>query len=169
MRKILTATLAAGTLVAGFAHAAGSTATTTFQVSATVQATCSATANPLNFNTYVPGNGNVTANTTINVKCTNGTAYTVALNGGSTSGGTIGQRLMANGTNTLQYNLYTNATWTTLFGDGTTSGSKTDGGTGAGTATVQSYTVYGQLPDNTTNQAAIPGTYADTIQVTIAY
>jgi nitrous oxide reductase accessory protein NosL len=45
MRKILLATLTAGALSAGIADAA--TTTTTFQVTATVQATCSTTALPL--------------------------------------------------------------------------------------------------------------------------
>ena len=45
MTKILTATLAAGILSAGVAQAG--TATTTFAVTATVQSTCSATANAL--------------------------------------------------------------------------------------------------------------------------
>jgi len=30
-------------------------------------------------------------------------------------------------------------------------------------------TVFGQLPDNATNQAAVPGSYSDTITVTVTY
>jgi len=29
--------------------------------------------------------------------------------------------------------------------------------------------VFGNLPDSTTNQAAIPGSYSDTIAVTVSY
>src|SRR4051794_21936461 len=119
MRKIVTATMASAALfVAGTAGAA--VATTTFGVTATVLKTCSVAANPLGFGNYTPSAGALAANTTVNVKCTKATPFTVTLNGGSTTGGTIAQRLMTNGTDTLQYNLYTSAAFATLFGDGAT-------------------------------------------------
>jgi spore coat protein U-like protein len=102
------------------------------------------------------------------VYCTKSTPFTVALNAGTTAGGTVGQRLMANGANTLEYNLYTTGTWTTVFGDGTLS-SVTQAGAGNGVATANPFTVYGQLPDSTNNQAAVPGAYTDTITVTVSY
>jgi spore coat protein U-like protein len=45
------------------------------------------------------------------------------------------------------------------------------GGTGAGTtaANAVSIGVFGQIPDNPFNQAAVPGPYADTIAVTVTY
>jgi spore coat protein U-like protein len=166
MRKFLTATLAAGAMTAGVANAA--TTTTTFAVTATVQSTCSATATALPFGNYTPGAGALANSSTISVKCTKNTPYTVALNAGTTTGGTLGQRLMASGANTLQYNLYTSAALTTVFGDGTgTTG--TGAGTGAGVATANNLTVFGQLPDSATNQAAVPGSYSDTITVTVTY
>jgi spore coat protein U-like protein len=166
MHKILTATLAAGVMAAGIAQAA--TTTTTFAVTATVQSTCSATAAALAFPNYTPGTGNLTGNTNINVKCTKNTPFTVSLNAGSTTGDAFAQRLMASGANTLQYNLYTTAAFGAIFGDGT-GGSATVGGTGTGVATSVAVTVFGQLPDNATNQAAIPGAYSDTITVTVTY
>jgi spore coat protein U-like protein len=168
MYRILTATLAAGVMVAGVAPAASTTTTTNIAVSATVQATCSATATALGFGTYTPGAGALASNSTISIKCTKSTPYTVSLNGGSTTGGTVAQRLMANGTNTLQYNLYTTAGFATIFGDGT-NGSQTSTGTGAGVGTANAVTVFGQLLDSTTNQAAVPGAYTDTVLVTVTY
>ena|SRR5579862_82383 len=166
MRKILTATMAAAALaVAGTASAA--TATTSFGVSATVLKTCSVAANPLGFGNYTPSAGALTANTTVNVKCTKTTPFTVTLNGGTTTGGTISQRLMTNGTDNLQYNLYTTAGFATLFGDGTTGVGMP--GTGAGLATAVAVTVYGNLPDNAVNQAVSTGAYSDTINVTVTY
>src|SRR5271169_3628693 len=150
MHKILTATLAAGVMAAGVAQAA--TTTTTFAVTATVQSTCSATAAALAFPNYTPGTGNLTGNTNINVKCTKNTPFTVSLNAGSTVGDAFAQRLMASGANTLQYNLYTTVALGTIFGDGT-GGTGTVGGTGTGIATAVAVTVFGQLPDNATNQA----------------
>ena len=104
MHKILSATLAAGVLAAGVAQSA-TTTSTTFAVTATVQATCSAAATPLAFGAYTPGVGALAGNSAINVKCTKNTPYTVALNAGTPPGGAFGQRLMASGVNTLQYNL----------------------------------------------------------------
>jgi spore coat protein U-like protein len=166
MHKILSATLAAAVMAAGVAQAA--TTTTTFAVTATVQSTCSATAAALAFPNYTPGTGTLTGNTNISVKCTKNTPFTVALNAGSTTGDAFAQRLMASGANTLQYNLYTTAALATIFGDGN-AGTGTVGGTGTGVATAVAVTVFGQLPDNATNQAAIPGAYSDTITVTVTY
>jgi spore coat protein U-like protein len=166
MRKILLATLAGvGLTAAGTASAL--VATTTFGVSATVLKTCSVAANALGFGNYTPAAGALAANTTVNVKCTKGTPFTVALNGGTTTGGTITQRLMTNGTDTLQYNLYTSGAFATLFGDGTTG--STMPGTGIGLATAVALTVFGSLPDSAANQAVSTGAYADTISVTVTY
>jgi spore coat protein U-like protein len=40
---------------------------------------------------------------------------------------------------------------------------------GAGVATANDVTVFGQLPDSAANQAAVPGSYTDTITVTVTY
>jgi spore coat protein U-like protein len=166
MRKILTATLAAAALAAGGAQAA--TTTTTFAVTATVQSTCSATAAALAFPNYTPGGGAQIGNTTISVKCTKNTPFTVLLNVGSTTGDAFAQRVMGSGANTLQYNLFTAASLLTIFGDGT-GGTQTVTGTGLGVATANSVQVFGQVPDSATNQAAVAGNYSDTITVTVSY
>jgi spore coat protein U-like protein len=166
MRKTSFAVAVAVLLTSNVLSAA--TTTTTFQVSATVLKTCSATAAPLAFGSYTPGAGQLTAATSVNVKCTNGTAFTVALNAGSTTGGTITQRLMGSSGNTLQYNLYTTTAYTTVFGDGT-GGSATQGGTGTGLGSAVAVAVNGVLPDNATNQNAVPGAYTDTITATVTY
>jgi spore coat protein U-like protein len=166
MRKIQAMTLIFGAVYVGVAYPA--TTTTTFAVTETVQATCLATATTLAFGAYTPGAGAVANNSTISVKCTKNTPYTIALNGGTTVGGTVAQRLMASGANTLQYNLFTTAAFAQIFGDGSGT-SKTVAGTGAGVATANAVTVFGQLPDSASNQAAVPGSYSDTITVTVTY
>jgi spore coat protein U-like protein len=168
MRKIYIATLTAAAVAAGVAHAA-TTTTTTFAVTATVQSTCSATAPALAFPAYTPGGGAQIGNTTISVKCTKNTPFSVALNPGSTTGDTFAQRVMASGANTLQYNLYTTAALATIFGDGAGGATQTVNGTGLGVATANSVQVFGQIPDNATNQAAVAGSYSDTITVTVTY
>ena len=172
MRKILACAVTTA-LVAASGSAGALTATNTFTVTATVKATCSVavTGNTLGFGNYVPGSGTINQTATLNVNCTKGTPFTnVLLNAGSTAGGTVAQRLMANGANTLQYNLYTDNAHTTTWGDGVT-GTPGAGGTGAGMAAANAvvYTVYGQLPDNATNQAAVPGNYSDTVTITVNY
>ena len=167
MHKILTATLATGVMAAGIAQAA--TTGTSFQVTATVQSTCSATAATLAFPNYTPGGGAQIGNTTISVKCTKNTPFTVALNAGATTGDAYTQRLMGgSGTNTLQYNLFTSAALAQVFGDGS-GGTGTVAGTGLGVATANAVQVFGQVPDSATNQAAVPGVYTDTITVTVTY
>jgi spore coat protein U-like protein len=168
MRRFLFATAGAALLAGGSALAANP-ATTTFAVTATVVKNCTVSATALAFGNYTPGTGAATSSSTVSVLCTKTTPFTVALNGGTTTGGTVLQRLLANGTNSLQYNLYTTSGYATIWGDGTAP-SVTQGGTGAGLGTAQVLTVYGQLPDNPNNQgAAVPGSYSDTITVSVSY
>lgn len=167
MRNLIKVAVA-GALLTTALVANASTITTTFAVTATVQKSCAVSANPLAFGTYTPGAGALTANTTLAVRCTKTTPFTVALNGGTTTGGTVAQRLMGGGADTLQYNVYTTAAFATVFGDGTGT-SATVAGTGTGVNTPNTVTVYGQLPDTAANQAASPTNYGDTITVTVTY
>lgn len=169
MRNFI-ACLGAGALLAtaGATYAANP-ATTTFQVSATVLKNCTVAATNVAFGNYTPTAGAVTANGTVSVKCTKNSAFTVSLDQGTTSGGAIAQRLMSDGAgDTLQYNLYTASSLATVWGDGTGT-SVTQGGTGAGMGTAVTLTVYGNLPDNATNQGVPPNTYTDTVTVSVAY
>ncbi len=171
MNKLIAAGLAAGAFSLISANVGAATATTTFTVSATVLKACTVAATNLTFPNYTPGGGAVVSTSAVAVKCTVGTPFTVALDKGSTTGSTIAQRAMgltATGAGTLQYNLFTSNTYATILGDGT-GGSTAPTGTGTGLANALTTTVYGQLPDNATNQAVTPGAYADTITVTVTY
>jgi spore coat protein U-like protein len=155
------------------AQALAGTANSSFVVSATVQAICQMSATAINFGTYIPGNGTtLKANSTISIQCTSGTnAPTLALNAGA-SGGTMANRLMLGpGSAKLQYNLYTSASYGTVFGDGT-GGSSTvpvTVGTASFTTPVQ-ITVYGEFLDSAANRlAAAAGSYTDTVTATLTY
>ncbi len=138
--------------------------TSQFQVTATVAGTCTLTTTNLAFGAYNPATSTaLTGTTTVSPTCTNTTPYTLSFDGGTTSGGTIAQRLMANGAATLKYNLYTTSADTTILGDGT-SGSSTLSGTGNGAA--QSTTIYGAIP---VGQYVTPGSFADTVTATVSY
>ena len=185
--RLLCATM--GVLPFLFAGAAtAGTATTTFNVTANVPSTCKVSATNLAFGTYTPGSGAVTGNSSISVNCTKGTAFTVALNDGSSGStasytnrnmtGTGSADTAGNTASTsdlLNYQLYTTATvgsGGTVWGDGSSgSSTSTVAGTGAGMGTPQAVaeTVYGQIPDTATNEAAVPGAYSDTVTVTVSY
>jgi spore coat protein U-like protein len=169
MRNVLTALLTTGALLgaAGGASAANP-ATTTFAVTATVLKNCTVAAAPLAFGVYTPTAGALAVNTTVSVSCTLSTPFNTELTAGGTAGTTIAQRLLSNGSgNTLQYNLYTTSGLSTPWG--TTVGTNTVAGTGAGMGTPVVQTVYGQLVDSAANQAVPPGSYSDTITVNVAY
>ncbi|MDE2136063.1 MAG: spore coat protein U domain-containing protein [Gammaproteobacteria bacterium] len=168
-KRILASCLAAGALLGADHAASAGTTTAALAVSVTVAPTCSVAANPLLFGTYYPGSGGLNANTTLLVRCSHGAAFTVAMDAGS-GGGTLAQRLMAQGSAHLQYNLYTSAARTTVWGDGSVS-SAVVAGVGKGLASTEAVaeTVYGTLPDSAANQHLPPGLYSDTVLVTISY
>jgi spore coat protein U-like protein len=152
--------------LAGRAAKAGSV-TVNLPVTATVQSACSASTGPLAFATYTAGNGPVTGSATVTVKCSSGLAFKVALGPGATPGGSISQRLLSNGFQSLQYNLYTNSDLSSIWGDGTTGVTLSGVASAGGLAT--SLTVFAEVPDNAMNRLAVPGIYSDLVTVTITY
>ncbi|WP_414041974.1 spore coat protein U domain-containing protein [Acidithiobacillus sp. M4-SHS-6] len=132
--------------------------------------TCSASAPNINFGSYNTLNTIQLPASDISVTCAGlgFVAPKVTLSSGS---GSYSARVM-NGPagNTLQYNLYTNSSYTTVFGDGSS-------GTGYYTGSLQflffgsvtySVPVYAQLPGE---QNVAPGTYSTNtpITVTVSY
>lgn len=133
------------------------TATTTFNVTATVPTSCSVSAGgDLAFGSYT--GTQIDATTTVSVTCTNSTTYTVGLDNGANYSAP-NRRMKANASDFLTYDLYSNAGRTTAWNDTTTVA-----GTGNGSA--QSLTVYGRLP---ASQALFTGSYTDLITVTVTY
>lgn len=135
-----------------------------FAVTAEVIDACNLTANDLDFGNYSSISGSpLDATSTIDVTCTNGTAYTVLLDDGTTLGGDFTARLMTDSTNTLEYNLYTTSGRTTVWGD-STGATATVGNTGDGTQ--QSLTVYGRIP---ASQNVPVGSYSDSVTATVSF
>jgi spore coat protein U-like protein len=135
-----------------------------FTVTASVAADCNIVAAPLTF----PNSGLLTqalqATTSLQVTCVSGAPYTVALDGGTTPGGTVAQRMLASGGGaTIGYQLYQDAAYTQVWGDGTL-GTTTGAGTGTGIA--QTFTVYGRVPPQTSPPV---GVYTDTITATVQF
>ena len=167
MRKNALTLAVAGALLVASGSAGAATKTATLGVSAVVNANCIISSQNLAFGNY-DGTTAKTGTADVTVRCSNQTLYGVSL---STGGGTFAQRLLSgSGSNKLQYNLYTTAAATTIWGDGTLStGIVSDTGTGMSAANAKTHTVYGQLPDNAFNQGAPTGNYNDSITVTVTY
>jgi spore coat protein U-like protein len=100
---------------------------------------------------------------TITVTCDASTPYTIALSPGSS--GTYSPRRMASGGNTLDYNLYADAGYSQIWGDGTGGSSTVAGSVLLGS---RDHTVYGRIPLST-QRGAMVGSYSDSITVTVTY
>lgn len=125
-------------------------------------------ATPLAFGIYSPGSGSATeSNGLISVYCADSTnqlpSFTVALSAGNA--GNFNPRLMQNGANTLRYNIFIDAGYSIVWGDGT-SGTTVQSYGGNSGVSLLSYTDYGQL---FAAQFVSAGLYADSIVVTVSF
>ena len=138
--------------------------TANMTVSATVPAICTIATTNMNFGSYNSTQASSTlAQATITATCTGNTYAIVFLNSGANSGGNSQRKLQGSGTQVLNYNIFTEDDYNTVWGDGT-------GGTGLrafdSTGTPQTLTAYGAIPPN---QIVPVGNYSDTVTVTITY
>lgn len=130
------------------------------------QAACTVDSSVLVFGSFSPLVDNIVDSTgTISVTCLlQLTSYTIALSSGGS--GTYSPRSMADGGNNLEYNLYTDAGYSQIWGDGT-GGSAILGG-GPALLGTRDHTIYGRISISTQRDAKV-GTYSDQITVTITY
>lgn len=162
IRKLLP-TLAIALTFAGPATTFAATKTATFTVTATVISDCTiVSASNINFGNVGVMASNTDATGTLNVSCTTGTPYNLELDAGSATGSTLANRLMANGSNTLKYQLYRDSAYTNVWG--ITIGTDTSAGTGTGSSSP--FTVYARMPPQST---PVVGTYTSTVTATIAF
>lgn len=150
------------------AHAAGTTgsggnSTANMQTTANVTSSCQLdTWTNVVFGSIAINNTDYTANEAFNVICTKGSSWTVSVgsgNGVQTNRYMLGQ----NSSDKLYYNLYTDTSYTTIYGDGTQATS-TFSGTGNGNAQTNIIQVK-MAP----NQFVTPDNYSDNIVLTINY
>lgn len=132
-------------------------------------ATCTVSATNVGFGGYNRLSAFDNASTgTVTVHCTTllslSLSYTVSLSAGS---GTYTTRKLKSGSNTMNYNLYTDVLYAHIWGDGSGSTSTI---TSSQLLTVlgltNNHTVYGRIP---AGQNVAAGSYADTITVTVDY
>lgn len=135
---------------------------------------CSISVTPLGFGTYDVFSATPDDSTaTLSVTCTQVSGpvgnlpVTASLSQGSS--GSYATRRMTSGANLLSYNMYANATRTTIFGDGT-AGTSTISGTfpftGVGQVVTGTGTIYGRIP---AGQDVAVGSYADSIVATVTW
>lgn len=133
--------------------------------------TCVVAATPVLFAVYDPDLATPTNSTgTITVTCTAlivgaVVSYNIRLSKGNSS--TYSPRYLTNGSFNLNYNLYTDAGRTLIWGD-TTGGTSevSDGYTSIILNTIKLYTVYGQIP---IHQVIGSGLYSDSIVATVIF
>jgi len=155
--------LAAACLLLSASGSFATTTTSTFTVQITLAATCVINStSTLDFGTQGVLTANVDQTSTIQVQCTNTTPYNVGLDAGTGTGATVAVRKLTSGGATVNYTIYSDSGRTTVWGN--TVATDTVAATGNGAA--QSYTVYGRVPAQTT---PAPGTYTDTVTVTVTY
>lgn len=132
--------------------------------------TCTAIALPVAFGGYNPLSAAATDSTgQVTVTCTGivsvSVSYTIKLSTGGS--GTYSPRKLAFGAGVLDYNLYTNSSRTTVWGDGAAATSFISDSYALGLLSVtRNYTAYARLPPL---QNVAAGVYADTITVTVTY
>lgn len=141
---------------------ASPTGTAPFTVSATVVSTCSVSATTLDFGSTGLLAANVDSTNALSVMCSNTVPYSILLDGGLSGATDPTLRKMTKGAETVTYGLYQDVARSQPWGS--TKGTNTVSGTGSGFP--QGYTVYGRVPPQPTPS---PGTFLDTIVVTISY
>jgi spore coat protein U-like protein len=149
------------------------TSTGNMDVSATIDTACSVSASPMAFGTVLPGTIKDTT-AVVTAVCTTGTAYTLDLGDGLnhiTTGGTGLQyrRQMASAANRLPYVVAIDGTYATEIG-ATAAGAAINNllTTTFGNAVAQPVTIYGRVV-GVESVAKAPGSYADTVVVTIGF
>ena len=158
MSRFVIAPIAAGVMLALAGAAQAASKTDGFTVSATVANNCLITAQDMNFGSFELTDTSVHATTSdILVRCTNGTSYGIALSVGS---GSYASRTLTNGPDALIYNLYTDGSFASIWGDAVGGGIIVNGaGTGMGIGELKTHKVHGRILGSD-NVAAKPTTIA---------
>jgi spore coat protein U-like protein len=129
---------------------------------ATINPSCNLSTGNLNFGSKGLLTSNTDATNSLGVTCTNTTPYSVGLNGGTSGAADPTKRKMTAGAASVTYGIYRDAARSLPWGS--TIGTNTASGTGSGVATA--FTGYGRVPVQVT---PAPGTYTDTVVMTVTY
>jgi spore coat protein U-like protein len=167
MKKVIVILMALAMVLAVSGAASAATTTTNLNVSATVGAVCTVSTTTVNFGPLDPVDVTL-ANGDVNVACATGVPYWIALDAGTNFvGGSRAVSIEGVGPDFVQYGLFKDFPTDTDWGDADFAntfpgGSMADTGNG----TAQSHTVYGVISPS---ESQPPGTYTDTVVVTVYY
>ena len=139
---------------------AAATATASMTITATVQPTCQIAAATLDLGVYTGQQRDGSA--TLSVTCTNTTPYYINIGAGLNPDASGYPTMAGAGAARLAYRLYQDAGRTIPWRNTL----NVDGRAGTGTGSVQTLTVYGRIA---AGNFATPGTYSDTVIVTVNY
>jgi spore coat protein U-like protein len=148
----------------GSAVAGSAVATPALQVSVVVSNNCIITTVPVVFPAYDPivthtvGNPDHSTSGSVTITCNKGGGTSIALGLGAQPN--AGQPRMANGTDFLNYKLYSDSTWSSLWSGAALTIA------GAASQAPQTFSVYGEIPGG---QPAVTGTYSDTVVATVNF
>lgn len=127
--------------------------------------TCSVGSSGIAFGSFNPlSEMTVDSTGTITVTCDASASYTIALSPGGS--GTFSPRRMSSSGHYLAYNLYRDAGYNQIWGDGT-GGSYTIAGLIPASGS-RDHTVYGRIPVFS-QRSAMVGSYSDSITITVTY
>lgn len=157
--------LAAGfgfTMLASGSPAEAGQSTASMTVTAEVAANCLISANPLEFGSYDPVGANASSDldgaSSLDVTCTDGSDAVIVFDMG-TSGGS--NRAMQNGAHQLNYELYSDAGRSIVWG-----ALEADGLDYTGTGTQEAVSVYGRIA---AGQNVPAGSYSDSVIATVTF
>jgi spore coat protein U-like protein len=162
LRAIGATAALAGVLVIPAANAGPSPQSSSFVVRASVPDRCNIdAANDLNFGIIDP-EATTQQTSTIAYRCTSGTTPVVALDyTGTMSSASTGT--------TLDYTLYQEGSYSTVWRTGPEANISVDAGTGLGAAQQKSATVYGQVTQAQATNAGVATDFQETVTVTFTF
>ena len=165
-QKTFIAIMAATLLFAVFTtDILAATATDPMVVSASIVNSCTIVTADLAFGTYDPFSvPNLDVDTTVTITCTSGVIVPVDLSNGSNFGVGPTRRMLSGVANYMNYQIYTDAARTSIWGSGITGGSTV---TRTGTGAADPITAYGRIPAGQTSLPA--GAYSDTVTATVTF
>ncbi len=130
---------------------------------------CSASTSDVTFGVYDPNASTPDdAAGTVSVNCTGVVALFGSVDVAASAGlsGNPARRVMKQGQNTLEYNIFVDSARTLPFGDGTSGSSRLSASLNGLLLFGRSFAVYGRIPRN---QRVRAGTYSDAIVITVRY
>lgn len=133
-----------------------------FSIGATIQPICTVSPGRLDFGTIISLDRPADAQTWVEIQCTAGTRYEIALEGGRGGGKDPARRLLASGPDILNYAIYSDARRILPWGNGTTGATVT----GTGTGNREMLKIFGRIH---AQPAAVAGNYSDELIISVRH